>query len=385
MSLSPPGRERLSAAYFFAGVGITYGIFTARMPALKELTNATDGQIGFLLLAFGAASFCGLLGSGPIVARLGARLVGAIALLVCFIAITIAAMAFNYWHLVGFGLVAGLGTGFCDVGMNAQGMMIEKKRNILCMASLHACFSLGGVAGALTGSLFAALQLSPFVNFLTVCGLYLPLWPWAFRNAIAGAPDVRKREKTGRLPLLIYFYGLMSMLCYVSEGSVGEWGSVLLNTVKGAPQKEAALVFAAFSVPMVICRFLTDKLRAHARDSHIVLAGALLSCAGMAIVLLSPWTWLCLAAYFLMGIGFAPIVPTLFSRAGQTPGISAGRASSTMSILSYTGLLFFPPFLGLLGDAIGLGNALWIITGLCFCLVCGSFFLRPASEPSTNL
>lgn len=370
-------RQRLACAFWFACAGITYGIFTSRMPALKELTGANDGQVGFLLLAFGAASFCGLATARTAIARFGAKKVTTCAVLVFMIALTLGALAFSWLYLALFCILAGLGTGFCDVGMNAQGMMIEKRHNILCMASLHACFSLGGVAGALSGSLFAALELSPFANFAIICAICLVLLPWSARNAIGGAPEkAAKTSSRGHLPKIIYFYGFMSMLCYVSEGSVGEWGSVLLHSVKGASQQQAALVFAAFCVPMVICRFMTDKLRKKAGDFSIVLCGAIICLSGMSTVLLSPWPVLCIAAYFAMGIGFAPVVPILYSRAGKIPGISPGRASSAMSLLSYTGLLVFPPFLGMLGDAIGLGNALWIIAGLCICLAGGSFALR---------
>lgn len=377
MDLQTYRRERLACAYFYISCGLAYGVFTARMPALKQLTHASDGGIGFLLLAFGGASFCGLLASKSTIARYGPQSVTALASLLFMGAFVIASIAWNYWQLLGFGLLAGLGTGFCDVGMNAQGMMIEKRHNVLCMASLHACFSLGGMAGALSGSLFAALALSPFINFLVVCGVCAIFWPWAVRNSIPGSLQGGASKKTpGRLPRMIYFFGMMSMLCYVSEGSVGEWGSVLLHSVKDAPQDVAALVFAVFCVPMVICRFLADKLRAKAGDFIIVLCGSLISLCGMAWVLLSPWPVFCLGGYMAMGIGFAPIVPILYSRAGSLPGIDAGRASSAMSLLSYTGLLFFPPFLGMLGDAIGLGNALWIIVGLCACVAAGSVKLK---------
>lgn len=380
-------RQRLACAYFFASCGLSYGIFTSRMPALKNLVNASDGQIGFLLLAFGGFSFCGLLSSKFIIERAGARIITGAAPLVFMSALTIGSLAFSYWQLVGFCVIAGLATGLCDVAMNAQGMMIEKRHNVLCMASLHACFSMGGVFGALTGSFFAALNLSPFWNFLIICGCYLLFWRWAFANSIAGETKkaATRQKARHRIPLLIYFYGLMSMLCYVSEGSVGEWGSVLLHTVKDASQQEAALAFAVFSVPMVICRFLTDKLRGIIKDFYIVFGGSLLSTMAMALVLISSRPILCLAGYFAMGIGFAPIVPLLYSRAGKTPGISAGQASSSMSLLSYTGLLFFPPFLGMLGDSIGLNNALWVITGCCACIVCGSIvFARMRADPGAS-
>lgn len=370
-------RERLACAWFFGGVGLVYGIFTSRLPALREMTAANDAQIGFLLLAFGGSAFLGLLSSGYLVEKLGSGLIACLAVTCTTIAITIAALAINYWQLLAFCVIGGLSNGMCDVAMNAQGIIIERRYKRLCMSSLHASFSLCGALGSLTGSLFAALGLSPFLNFLIVACGYLLLAPWAYRNtASAPAPEKAVREKRVSIPFFVYFLGLMSMLCYVSEGSAGEWGSVLLHSVKNASQQEAALVFACFCTSMVIGRFFGDRLRSFFGEFQIVFAGSLLGAISMAIVLLSPWPLLCLGAYFLMGVGFAPIVPIFFSMSGRIPGVSPGRASSTISILAYTGMLFFPPFLGMLGEAIGLNNALWVIVICCAAITAGSFVLR---------
>lgn len=370
-------RERLACAYFFGCIGLLYGIFTARLPAFKILTGANDGQIGFLLLAFGGAAFLGLLTSRFLVERVGTKLVTALATVVTTLAMIIAGLALSYMQLVIFCMVAGIANGLCDVAMNAHAIEIERRYQRLCMSSLHACFSLGGVLGSLCGSLFAWLTLSPFLNFLIVGGAYLLLWPWAWRNtaAIKTAIEKAARERA-RLPLLVYFLGLMSMCCYVSEGSVGEWGSVLLHSVKQATQQEAALVFGCFSMTMVIGRFFGDRLRSAISEFHIILSGSFIAAIAMTIVLLSPSPALCLGAYALMGVGFAPIVPIFYSMSGRIRGVSAGRASSTISTLAYSGLLFFPPFLGMLGDAIGLDNALWVIVAACLGVTCGSFYLR---------
>lgn len=370
-------RERLACAYFFGCMGIAYGIFTSRMPALKDLIRANDADIGFLLLAFGGASVCGLLSCAKIMERFSAKQIGGMATLGCMAALCIVGLAFSFWQIFIFCLLAGFAGGLCEVAMNSQGIILEKRHKRLCMSFLHAFFSLGGVAGALSGSLFAALHLAPFYNFTIICGLYALLWLWAYRNTEGEPPNpAPNMEKRIRPPLLVICFGLMSMCCFVTEGSVGEWGSILLHSVKGAPERQAALVFACFSACMVICRMTGDRLRDLFGDFLIVFCGSSLACASMIVVLLADSPVICLAAYGCMGIGMATIVPILYSRAGKIPGITPGQASSAMSIMSYTGLLFFPPLLGLLAQSTGLDRALWVIVAVSFLIAASSFILR---------
>lgn len=377
MSLNNFQCERLACAWFFGNIGLVYGIFTARMPAFKAMTGASDGWIGFLLLAFGGSSFFGLLAARAAIDRFGVRRVMVLSALIYALAMIIASLAPGYWYLLVFCAAGGMANGFCDVAINAQGIIIERRHNALCMSSLHACFSLGGVLGSLSGSLFAALKLSPFANYAIVCGAYLFLWPWALRNTAQDAAPARiAAAAKGKLPFFVYFLGLMCMCCYVSEGSVGEWGSVLLHSAKNASQQEAALVYACFCSTMVIGRFFGDCLRDRFGDFRIVFFGSLLAGCSMGAVLLSPWPALCLCAYAAMGVGFAAIVPIFYSLSGGIPGLSPGRASAAVSLLAYTGMLVFPPFLGMLGDAIGLNNALWVIAAACFCVTCSCFFMR---------
>lgn len=373
-------REKLACSYFFAVPALAYGVLTARLPAIKALVGANDGQMGGLLLALGAATLCGLVTSGFFIEKTGAKNMAGVSALFLCAAITLAGLSLNFWQLAICCAIAGLGVGFCDVAMNALGILVEQRHNILCMAFLHAISSLGGVAGSLSGSLFAALQLSPFLNLLLVLGAYLLLWPVAFRNIenfpAGGQAPSSLRNFFRAIPCLVLICGVMSLFCHIAEGSAAEWGSLLLHTVKGASQQQAALVFAVFTATMVGGRLITDRLRIRISDFAITFAGSAAGALGMAIVLISPWPSLCLAGYALMGFGLAPITPILFSRAGAAPGVTAAQASSVVSVFSYAGLLFFPPFLGMLAQYSGLTTALWLIVGCCLIIAACSLALH---------
>ena len=148
------------------------------------------------------------------------------------------------------------------------------------------------------------------------------------------------------------------MICYVSEGSVGEWGSLYLHQEKGAPESVAALVFAGFSVCSLVCRLTADRLRSAFGDVALSAAGATLAFVGMCAVLIaSSWT-VCLVGYALIGLGLGPIVPIAFSRAGAIEGVNLAKVTAYVSFLAYAGLLFAPPSFGFFAEHFGLHASL---------------------------
>ena len=370
---------RASCAYFFLCPGLTYGVFTSRLPALKMQTGADESQIGLMLLCLGVSSLAALFCSSRLIARWGSRCILKNSALLLVIAVVLSCLAQTPVQLGAGCLLAGASMGLVDVAMNTQGIHTEHRYRTSCMSFMHAAYSFGGVTGSVTGAFFAGLGLSPFINAVCVLGVYACFLLKAASHLLSdmpASPVEEKKASSRALPLFVILCGVFSMLSYAAEGSVAEWGSLLLFTVKGAGEHTAALVFAAFSITTVFCRLFGDRLRHVLSDFILLFGGSLLALAGMLLALFSPLPAVCLAGYALMGAGLSPIVPTLFSRAGSCPGISAGRASAIVSILSYSGLLFFPPMLGFVAHEKGLQSALLIIVAACVILALGSFLFR---------
>lgn len=378
-------RAKAACAYFFVGPGLTYGLFTSRMPALKERTGANEAELGLVLLALGLSGLVGLTLSAPLVERFSSRRVLRLSSL-GLICLPLAALAPSPLWLGVCAAVLGLCIGFADVSMNTQAIQLEQRLAHPCLALMHAGYSLGGVLGAATSALFAAAGVSPLWNFLIMMGLYSSLRPWTVPR-LQNDRRPRGKERTadradrGRArftlpPLFVILCGVVASADYAAEGTVGEWGALLLYQEKGASEGLAALVYACFSLCVVACRMVADIARTHFEDFHIVFFGATLSVLGMLLVLASESPGLCLVGYSCMGIGMAPIVPILFSRAGSHPDVSPSAASAVVSILAYGGLLLFPPLIGTVAHERGLSTALVIAVFLCAVPMAGAFLFR---------
>lgn len=373
-------KHKVACGYFFIIPSLAYGILTSRLPALKLGLHADDGSIGIAMLALGISTFLGLVASNQIIQRWGARRTTGLAVVQFGLSFVEATFATTVFQFTFFCALAGFGVGLCDVGMNSLGITLEKKSGILCLAFLHACSSIGGAAGSVSGSICADLSISPFWNLIAMLGLCGLAGPWAYKAVTfeenQTSPKKASLKGISGLPIFLIICGFFGLLCHIVEGSTAEWGSLLLVTIKKASQEQGALVYACFTGAMVICRLLTDKLRTYIPDRKIAQYGSWLAALGMGAVLMSPWPLVCLLGYTLMGIGIAPLTPLLFSRAGALPNISSSHASSVISTFSYSGLLFFPPFIGLLAESIGLLHSLWIIPAICIALAFGARILK---------
>lgn len=165
---------RLACACFFICPGITYGVLTSRLPALKAQTGASDGQIGMFLLSLGGASLIALFSSSWLISQWNSRVVLKTGTALLLVSTILAGVCHEPLQLTGVFIVYGLGTGLVDVSMNVQGLLVERRYKEPSMSLMHAFFSLGVILGALSGSLFAALEIPYLLNAL--CALvFMPV------------------------------------------------------------------------------------------------------------------------------------------------------------------------------------------------------------------
>lgn len=375
---------RLACMFYFMAPGLAYGLVTSRMPALKNMTGATEGELGIILLCFGLSALIGLAFAPRLIAKISAKTTLLASSLACMVFVVLVSFSSSVWFFGIAMALLGICMGLCDVTMNVQGVEVERAYKKSSMNILHAGYNIGAAAAACAGSIFAATNFGVWVNFVLPVAVMAGMLWWAEPRLVTGNLEKPERSESSplvsvepkkRLPFLVWVCGLLCVCCYVSEGSVGEWGSLYLHQEKAAPESIAALVFAGFSICSLLCRLVADRLRNNFGDFLVSTAGATLALAGMLTVLSSSSWSICLIGYALMGLGQAPIVPIAFSRAGAIKGVSTARATSLVSLLAYVGLLFAPPAFGLSAEHFGLHTALCAVPVLLTITVLLAFLL----------
>lgn len=375
---------RLACMFYFMAPGLAYGLVTSRMPALKNMTGATEGELGIILLCFGLSALIGLAFAPRLIAKISAKTTLLASSLACMVFVVLVSFSSSVWFFGIAMALLGICMGLCDVTMNVQGVEVERAYKKSSMNILHAGYNIGAAAAACAGSIFAATNFGVWVNFVLPVAVMAGMLWWAEPRLVTGNLEKPERSESSplvsvepkkRLPFLVWVCGLLCVCCYVSEGSVGEWGSLYLHQEKAAPESIAALVFAGFSICSLLCRLVADRLCNNFGDFLVSTAGATLALAGMLTVLSSSSWSICLIGYAMMGLGQAPIVPIAFSRAGAIKGVSTARATSLVSLLAYAGLLFAPPAFGLSAEHFGLHTALCAVPVLLTITVLLTFLL----------
>lgn len=155
----------------FLIVGLGFGTWLSRLPAVRDHLDATATEMSVYGLCLALGSLVGLTLSGRLVQRFGPKraiLVGSIVT-----ALTLPTAAFIIMHgsvPVGLAVLFTFGFAFsiCDVAMNVSGANAERAYGRPRMPLMHAGYSLGAVTATGIGALAELLGVSVPVHFAAV-------------------------------------------------------------------------------------------------------------------------------------------------------------------------------------------------------------------------
>ena len=181
----------------------------------------------------------------------------------------------------------------------------------------------------------------------------------------------------------------LAALCFFSntvEGAVNDWSALYLATVRDMPMNIAASGFAVFSLAMAIFRLAGGPVVARLGERRIVALGGALVAAGMAVVVLSPWSGLSPVGFGLVAVGAANAIPVMISAASRVPGSSASAGVAAAATGALLGFLIGPPAIGFLAHSYGLSVALGLLTVVGIVIAAGAaLFKWPASIGSDKV
>lgn len=353
-----PRRARIADSIVFGVLGIVFATWAVRIPAVRSKIGASSGDIGLALLGLACGSIVGLVAGGWLVSHHGGRRVIRIGLPVYCLSLLSITLANRLDVLVTTLVVFGVGKGLTDVAANAQGMRIEHGYSGQIMGSFHALFSGGGLIGAGIGAVATTLGLSVRTHFLIV-GLALLAGGLA-----ASAWLLPKNGDSGAEPSFSLPSRKLAGFCAIGfcalfiEGVGNDWSAVFLKSSVGTSATVAALGFGAFSLTMMLGRFLSDYIVVRLGSQRFIRTTAIVAALGLALTLVAQ-TVVSLVGLALLGFGLAGLMPVAMSMAGNyDPESPAEPAIAAVSTTGYGGFAIGPVIIGVIADATTLRTAL---------------------------
>ncbi|MGN9906799.1 MFS transporter [Phytohabitans sp. LJ34] len=382
-------RNGVAAAFGLNGLAVA--TWFARVPAARDALGLTAGELGLLMLSLSAGSLLALPLAGLIANRLGTArtvAVAGLAMAAGLVGAGVAADAWGWAPAVGAGLFAiGFGAGSCEVAMNVEAAAVERKLERTIMPRFHAAWSLGTVAGAGLGAAAARAGV-PIAAHLAVIAVVVGAGTLvAVRSFL---PDERAAAEGGakgggllaawREPRTVLI-GLLVLVMAFTEGTANDWLAVAFVDGHGVSEAAGAASFGIFVAAMTVGRTAGTLALDRWGRLRVLWTTMAFAAAGAAVAVYADSVPLALAGVALWGLGACLGFPVGMSAAADDENRAPARVS-VVAVIGYTAFLAGPPFVGLLGDRVGVLRALLVVPLLILPALALVPALRPPRTPT---
>lgn len=348
----------------FISLGLPDSILGSAWPSMYPDLDVAVSCAGIISMIIAGGTIVSSLFSDKLIRKLGTGKVTVLSVAMTAVALLGFSFSHSFWLLCIWGVPYGLGAGSVDAALNNFVALHYKSRH---MSWLHCFWGIGATAGPYIMGLCLTRGLKWNSGYMTigiiqivlVIGLVLSLPLWKSKKEpgqeTAAEHSGISLKDTLKLP------GAKSILaaffCYCSlEATTGLWASSYMVLYKGiSPEKAAkwaSLFYLGITIGRFVCGFITEKLG----DKYMVRVGQCIALLGAVSLLLPFGQIVTLAGLILIGIGCAPIYPSLLHETPENFGAQNSQSIMGMQMASaYVGTTVMPPVFGFISEYIGVG------------------------------
>ncbi|TXS52388.1 MFS transporter [Streptomyces sp. uw30] len=383
MLMSAPSHQRVfspaavvASCVGFVLIGALQAFYGPAIPAFREEFGLSPSAAGLGLSAHFVGGVAGVLLFDRLYGRVDNRRILGASYLLMAVGSAAFALAPNWPAALAMALLAGLGFGGVDYGLNQLFAVGFGHRSTAMLNILNAHFGIGAILGpALIGTVGARHYPAVFLGF-ALANLPLLLCLRGVRGR-APQPSEEATESHGgqvlarSLGSVLAVFVALYVLHVGIEAGVGGWEPTHLQTV-GYSAGVAATATSVYWLMMTVGRFLVAPIALRFSAQAIIAV----SCAGMTVcLLLAAVPGLAPYAYAGVGLFIAPIFPTglpwlqraaprarragaLVIAASMVGGVVAGPALG--KAIEWSGTRSVPLLLAVV-SALCLASTLWLI------------------------
>ena len=312
----------------FISLGLPDGLLGVAWPSIRQTFGLPLDALGALFLTTVCGYLAASLASGWVVQRIGVGMLLALSALATSASLLTFALAPDWWVIVLAGVLAGLGGGAIDAGLNSYVALAHSPR---LLSWLHACFGVGAATGP--AIMLAVLNAGqPWRVGYGVVGtgqLLLGLCFLLTRRQwqVAPEPDltpdgtVSPPPRTGeglgvgaiRWPPAVWLSIVLFLVYTGIETAAGGWAYTLFVEGRGVSAQAAGLGVSAFWGGLAVGRVLAGLVANRVTPTTLTRWSMVGMFVGAVLLWLNLATWLSFAGLVLMGLAAAPVFPSMIS------------------------------------------------------------------------
>ena len=334
------------------------GLWTIRIPTIKDQINTDYFGIGLVMATFAIGSIIAMIFANNVIKMSSTRTVLLYTSILQAVLWLPTPFISSLQTFMVLSFIFGLCYGSFEISCNLYASNLEKREKKSMMSGFHAFWSLGVLAGSIVTSLFLEWNISFLNNVIVYVIILLP-----FNIFIVFKLHVDKTENTENKqniffiwPLLIFILALISMVNALTEGSVDAWGALYMRDFIQVDGFLIGLATVSFNICMVIGRLSGDWIRDKIGVYNFLTLLFLTSIISLFILYTFDTILAALCGFALLGIGTSAIIPIAYSLAGKTEGIDSGAAIAIVSIAVYGTFMGAPATLGIVANNYGVNS-----------------------------
>jgi len=355
----------------FISLGLPDSLLGPAWPTMYRNLSVPVQYAGILSMIVAAGTVVSSLFSAIFIKRFGVAYVTTFSVLLTALALLGFSFSQHFIFLCLLAIPLGLGAGSVDAALNNYVALHYEAKH---MNWLHCFWGVGAAIGPIIMSRYLAAGKSWSAGYQTV-GLIqlalviilffsLPLWIKDKKEMSAEHKDERRTSFKTLLAIAGVKQVLIVFFCYCTiEATFGLWGASYLVFVRQFTPGAAAQLVSFFYIGITLGRFLSGFITTRLSNRQMVYAGQWVIAAGL-IVLLLPFHVTLLPAYFLVGLGCAPVFPALLHETPRNFGERYSQRIMGIQMASaYIGITFMPLLFGQLATWLGYSFLVWF-TGI---------------------
>ena len=343
----------------FISLGLPDSLLGSSWPIMNVDFGVPVGNAGFVSVIISGGTIISSLFAHRLIQRFGTGRVTVVSVAMTAVALMGFSLSPSFLWLLACAVPLGLGAGAVDSGLNE---FVAEHYEAKHMNWLHCFWGVGAMLGpvlisALTQwghdwrSGYSSISVIQF-GLVVLLLLSLPMWK-RYESTSAGhrakASDAKgKHGLSGLLRAKGAVFAMLTFFLYTSvEASVMLWGASYLVKIKDILPESAAGWVSLFFLGITAGRMLSGFVSIKLSNETLIRMGTVLVIGGVVLMLLPLPAPITIGALVIIGLGLAPIFPSMLHQTPVHFGKQNAQAAMGLQMaFAYTGTTLMPPLFG---------------------------------------